>query len=244
MVLASCSSTESYAPNWHAGDAPAPLLELNHRIAEFGDRLSTQSSPVVVVDQFDGFDAIVDTVDGVHPTPGGEDKLASKWAAELVPLLPAAGPPPRVVLLGDSITDNHVRAKLWKELKVQNRVFDFVGSQHSFPLSVDIVELFHGEEPFDTDHEGHTGWQTSELLEGSLWDLGDPGNLSVWLDDYVPDIAVIHIGTNDLIVAVSTPAEIAEDIESVIEELRRANPQVEVLVAQIIPYLPLPDSQD
>ncbi len=242
-ILTGCASAADYVPTWEAADAPAPLQELNALIGEFELQLSSPSSKVIVVNQFEGFDAIDDTLDGVHPTKAGEDKLASKWATELLPLLPTSGSPPKLLLLGDSITDNHYRSKLWKMLKSERRVFDFVGSQHGFPLSVDVEELAFRGEPFDTDHEGHTGWQTKELLDGSLWDAGDPGNLDVWLADYTPDIALIHIGTNDLIVGSSTPSEIADDIEALIEQLRGDNPNVTVLVAQIIPYLPLPTPQ-
>jgi hypothetical protein len=46
---------------------------------------STAESPVVVVDQFTGFNAAagMDTSDGVHPNAIGSTKLATKWRLAL-----------------------------------------------------------------------------------------------------------------------------------------------------------------
>ena len=50
---------------------------------------STTASPIIVVDQWTGFDATagVDTIDGVHPNAtSGSPKMATKWYAALAPL--------------------------------------------------------------------------------------------------------------------------------------------------------------
>ena len=46
---------------------------------------TTAASPVIVVDQFTGYDATVgaDSQDGVHPNASGSTKIATKWAAAL-----------------------------------------------------------------------------------------------------------------------------------------------------------------
>lgn len=59
------------------------IRALNARIAELAGRLNSSSSPVLVVDQFSGFDAAADTYDGLHPTAAGERKLAQRWFAVL-----------------------------------------------------------------------------------------------------------------------------------------------------------------
>lgn len=226
-----------FVPTWEPDDAPPLLIELNDLISDL-DALSTDDSTVSIIDQFTGFDAIDDTTDGVHPTAEGEAKLIDNWAAALRPLLTGQDPA-RVMLLGDSITDNHYRAGLWHQLRSEGLLIDFVGTQHSYPLVVDVGDLRIGDETFDSDHQGHTGWQTSELLLGSEWD--PDGNLAEWLDELGPDrpdIVTLHIGTNDLIVGVASPADTAAAITEIIAELRAANPTVTVLVAQIIPYLP------
>jgi len=46
-----------------------------------------EGSPLVLVDQYTGFDPLVDTYDGVHPDESGEIKLADRWMEALLPLL-------------------------------------------------------------------------------------------------------------------------------------------------------------
>ena len=60
------------------GDAKA-VKSLNNAIPRLAKRLSTKESPVIVVDQFSGFDAAADTYDGVHPNESGEEKMAQVW---------------------------------------------------------------------------------------------------------------------------------------------------------------------
>jgi lysophospholipase L1-like esterase len=48
---------------------------------------STVASPIIVVDQWTGFNASAgqDTVDGVHPNASGSTKIAAKWLNALAP---------------------------------------------------------------------------------------------------------------------------------------------------------------
>ena len=63
-----------------------PLL--NDEIAALAARKHTEASPVLVVDQFTGFDPDVDTWDGVHPDESGEIKMADRWFEVLQQVLP------------------------------------------------------------------------------------------------------------------------------------------------------------
>jgi lysophospholipase L1-like esterase len=63
-------------------DIPA----LNTQIDSWAPTKSTAASPIIVVDQYTGFDAVADTRDGVHPNDSGSQKMADKWAAALGPL--------------------------------------------------------------------------------------------------------------------------------------------------------------
>jgi hypothetical protein len=47
---------------------------LNSAIGTWATQQSTTASPIVVVDQFTGFNAATDTYDGIHPGPSGEQK--------------------------------------------------------------------------------------------------------------------------------------------------------------------------
>lgn len=63
--------------------------QTNRRIKMLNDAISRlpaelgQSSKLVVVDQYNGFDAASDTYDRVHPNIGGEKKMAEKWFGAL-----------------------------------------------------------------------------------------------------------------------------------------------------------------
>ena len=69
------------------GGAPS-VTPLNNEIAILAAAKNTAQSPVIVVDQFTGFDAATDTHDDVHPNTAGEQKMADRWYQALAPLLP------------------------------------------------------------------------------------------------------------------------------------------------------------
>lgn len=125
----------------------------------------------------------------------------------------------RVMFVGDSITAGKgycFRYHLWKRLQAAGydaaRV-DFVGDSRNQP--------YHG--PFDEDHEGYGGATADKVVETAA-----PG-----IAQHRPDIAVIHLGTNDFITQKDPAAVMAADVEKVIGRLRAANPKVTVLLAQI-----------
>ena len=69
-------------------DPGRPSLDpFNAAIPALVSSKNTARSPVRVVDQNSGFNATVDTYDGVHPDLSGEIKMANKWYNALVPLL-------------------------------------------------------------------------------------------------------------------------------------------------------------
>ena len=55
---------------------------------------TSADSPIVLVDQYSGFDPATMTWDGLHPNAQGESQMADRWFAKLAPLLDAffAGP--------------------------------------------------------------------------------------------------------------------------------------------------------
>jgi lysophospholipase L1-like esterase len=59
------------------------VIDLNSRIDDWAKGLSTEQSPIIVVDQYKGFDTTTDTYDGVHPNDNGCIKMADKWFATL-----------------------------------------------------------------------------------------------------------------------------------------------------------------
>jgi lysophospholipase L1-like esterase len=69
----------------------ARIQQLNRLIVNLARRTNTQESPVILVDQFSGFNAAVgvDTYDGCHPNEVGEKKMASRWFDSLKTVLPS-----------------------------------------------------------------------------------------------------------------------------------------------------------
>ena len=125
--------------------------------------------------------------------------------------------------LGDSITQGNAdhssyRRGLWKRLRQAGYSVNFVGStQQQFGGSLLPAD-------FDRDHEGHWGWQVDEILP----------QLEAWSRSAQPDIVLVHLGTNDLAHKQSIESTVGE-LRSLIQTLRRVNPRVKVLLAQIIP---------
>jgi acyl-CoA thioesterase I len=129
----------------------------------------------------------------------------------------------RIMPLGDSITqadraDNSYRRPLWFKLREAGYDVNFVGSTRSHYL---------GNAPksdFDQDHEGHWGWQADEVL----------AQIDRWTETAKPDIVLIHLGTNDILRGQSFESTIAE-LRSLIQAMRRRNPNLKILLAQLIP---------
>ena len=59
------------------------IVALNERIVVVAQDLNCEQSPVIIVDQFTGFDADLDTWDGLHPNGSGAYKMADKWFTAL-----------------------------------------------------------------------------------------------------------------------------------------------------------------
>lgn len=169
----------------------------------------------------------------VHPNTGATDvwnangrslfDAAVQWARDGTITPP--GDTVRILPLGDSITrgkNTHwsYRRDLEAALAGAGCSFDFVGSQ-SGPTTGPGAPLN------DRDNEGHSGLRTDEIR----------ARLSNWLPGNEHDWALIHAGTNDVLQGTSISAA-RTNISQIIDKLRGANPNVGILLAQIIPNLP------
>lgn len=134
---------------------------------------------------------------------------------------------PRIMPLGDSITRGvgderpapaGYRDRLWHLIAEDGYRVDFVGSQNS------------GTESMDTHHEGHNGIQSD----------GISSQVYSWLDGNPADLVLLHIGTNDLNTG-STSSQTDAGIGEILAQIGAwadSNSPVEILVAQIIDFLP------
>ena len=68
-------------------DCPGKVDALNAEIPGWASGVTTAQSPVVVVDQFSGFDAATDTYDGLHSDGSGGKKIAEAWYQAMKPYL-------------------------------------------------------------------------------------------------------------------------------------------------------------
>lgn len=128
---------------------------------------------------------------------------------------------PRIMPLGDSLTQGTAeypgyRVILWRQLREQGLQVDFVGSARNYFMRR------WGPWGFDGDHEGHWGWSAAQLRH----------HLGPWARRARPDIVLLHAGVNDLFGG-RTPEAIVADLETIVHYLRRTNPRVAVLVAQL-----------
>lgn len=135
---------------------------------------------------------------------------------------PARASAVRIMPLGDSITGSPGcwRALLWN--KLQNSGYtsiDFVGTLPPQGCSV----------PYDGDNEGHGGALVTNVADQNLL----PG----WLAATRPDIVMMHFGTNDVWSDRPTSTILAA-YSKLVDQMRASNPNMKILVAQIIPLNP------
>lgn len=131
----------------------------------------------------------------------------------------------RIMPLGDSITQGNAsqrgyRPLLWRRLDEAGFNVDFVGS-----LNRSIGQAGPPTD-FDGDHEGHWGWRADQIL----------ARINGWAADARPDVVLLHIGTNDIGTG-EDPARTAGEVRGILVRLRNANPDVDVLLAALIPLV-------
>jgi lysophospholipase L1-like esterase len=133
-----------------------------------------------------------------------------------------AAAPVRVMPLGDSITGSPGcwRAVLWNRLRNAGHTdIDFVGT---------LGPQGCGQE-HDGDNEGHGGELVTNVADQNLL----PARLAATL----PDIVVMHFGTNDVWSSIA-PDRILTAYTKLVGQMRASNPRMRILVAQLIPMNP------
>ncbi len=141
-----------------------------------------------------------------------------------------AGPGPlRIMPIGDSITQGQggwhtYRCYLADALSDAGLDFDFVGNVDG-PLGGGNSGC---PQPFDEDHEALWGFRADQMI---------PQVSSAALV-HRPDVALIHLGTNDVLQFQSNSST-REELRTIINDLRSANPDVVILLARVIPCDPV-----
>ncbi len=141
----------------------------------------------------------------------------------------------RILPLGDSITNGgqgyvSYRYDLWFDLLVGGYGVDFVGSRSDLFGGDPIPSLYPNYfTTFDRQHEGYWGWRTDQI-DAAITPLAQAAQ---------PDIVLMHLGSND--VGQSGSAGVANAdfyLRSIISRIRGVNPNVVILIGQIIPIGP------
>lgn len=137
-----------------------------------------------------------------------------------------------LVPIGDSITQGGradreeytYRLPLQRLLHAEGIAYDFVGSRRDGLQAGAVWPDVAPGVPFDPDHEGHYGAKT-ELVRTRLR-AALPGYAAV------PDVALIHLGTND-----QGSEDYATDyiapLRDIVAALRERNPRVVVLIGHL-----------
>jgi lysophospholipase L1-like esterase len=151
--------------------------------------------------------------------------LAACRPKEAPPLPPGTT---RILCIGDSITQadrEHLswRYYLWVHMREAGWKVGMVGSldRHrggnpDWPP--------HAGEDFPSWHAARWGWRSSQIAEA----------LPRWMEKVDADIALIHLGTNDVLGQRPT-ADIVADMKRVIDILRADQPRIVIFLAQILP---------
>ena len=110
-------------------------------------------------------------------------------------------------------------------LRRHGHLIDFVGSRRKH--NDDKTEPDNYE--YDVDHEGHWGKSSAWMAE----------NMQRLLTSHVPDVAVIHLGTEDImsskVAAESLADGIVKNIGKVVDTLRAKNGNMKIVLSTIIP---------
>ncbi len=99
------------------------IIELNANIPSLAASKNTAQSPVIVVDQYTGFNASADTWDGVHPNDTGEQKMATKWYDAILPFLITIEEP--TYLTATAVSHNEVHLT-WQDNSFDPQEDEFV----------------------------------------------------------------------------------------------------------------------
>ncbi|KAJ4399254.1 hypothetical protein N0V85_006071 [Neurospora sp. IMI 360204] len=172
----------------------------------------------------------------------GSLSLLSQASAE--PLRPTE--PVRIMALGDSITGNPGcwRALLSRKLNATNIDLPIPYSQIRFVGTQSPTKCLYGR-AYDWPHEGHGGYQATQLAQSTVkipdtTPVQYQPELRSWLTDSrvkPVDIILMHLSTND-IWNNKTTREIILAYGQLLDQMRAVNPNIHLLVAQIIPMEP------
>jgi hypothetical protein len=146
---------------------------------------------------------------------------------------PCKASPCKILPLGDSITlgmgssdSGGYRSQLFKLAVAANQNITFTGSQMAGPTTV-------SDKSFPRNHEGYSGY----TVESGYSTYGTPGiadKVPSPAFNTIPDIVLLHIGTNDL-TSSDAKSTTADRLDKLLTKIVSAAPDALIVVAQVIP---------
>ena len=207
------------------------------RVNAINAKLALESDEVAYINLQDSFlqpDGTINKAlftDGTHLTKEGYqawEKGISPVIEKFMKAPPLA--PVKIMLIGGSATEGldsstSYRRYLDGMIRRSGHLSDFVGSRHKHKDGTAEPDSYQ----FDPDHEGHWGRDSEWIAD----------NMPRLLERNVPDVAVIHLGAEDIL-ANKTEAEpltdgIIKNIDRVITALRLKSAKVKIVIAQNLP---------
>ena len=101
-----------------------------------------------------------------------------------------------------------------------NTNFDFVGSLSGSCAGTNV----------DQDHEGHSGSLAT--------DDAKYGNLTGWLNKNPPDVVIMLLGTNDVLLGNKAPKDVIAAYDVLIGQMRAKNPKMQIIFSNLLPLDP------
>ncbi|RCX19260.1 lysophospholipase L1-like esterase [Anaerobacterium chartisolvens] len=133
----------------------------------------------------------------------------------------AAASPIKIMPVGDSCTEGmgdpnmgSYRTDLYSHYKNAGLSIDFVGSNQRGPSTLP-----------DRDNEGHSGWTIPQVAS----------NINNWLNTYNPDVVLLWIGGNDILIGGGVNAT---GLSNLIDQITNLKPNIKLFVSD---YYPWPD---
>lgn len=143
--------------------------------------------------------------------------LVVAWMGAVQAQAPA---PITIMPLGDSITFGSpdpvyggYRHALGSLLAHDGYAVRFVGSQRSGAIP-------------NPENEGHPGWTIAQIKSGI--------DANRWLENYRPNLILLHIGTNDIRRGNATTAP--ADLSALLDDIQARLPDARIIVALTIPF--------
>lgn len=82
----------------------------------------------------------------------------------------------------------------------------------------------------DQDHEGHSGSLATDYAKN--------GNLIAWLNQNPPDVVIMLLGTNDVLIGKKPTNEVLAAYDTLLGQMRAKNPKMQIIFSNLLPLDP------